>query len=349
MIKISLLLGLLLLIPNNAPADQVNLKNGDRVTGKILKKDGDKLALKSDVFGTVNIPWAEITRLTSDEVVTVALADGGSVQGKVAIREGALEVASSAGTQSIEIALVSAIRNADEQKAYEKLQHPGLLSLWIGYADVGASLARGNSTSNTITTSVKSSRETRTDKVSLYFTQIYSKGKLADGTVAATAQAVRGGWAYNRRFSSRLFVNTFNDYEYDAFQSLDLRLVAGAGLGLEAIKKERTKLYFAAGASYDHEKFSTELTRNSAEAYWGNSLTYRVFKVMALTQSFRMFNNLSETGLYRINFDFGTTTDIKKWLAWQLTFSDRYLSNPVPGHKTNDILLTTGVRFTFAQ
>jgi hypothetical protein len=32
-----------------------------------------------------------------------------------------------------------------------------------------------------------------------------------------------------------------------------------------------------------------------------------------------------------------------------LTISDRYLSNPLPGKKTNDILLTTGLRLTFAK
>ena len=37
------------------------------------------------------------------------------------------------------------------------------------------------------------------------------------------------------------------------------------------------------------------------------------------------------------------------WLAWQLTLSDRYLSNPVPGTKKNDVLLTTGLRLTLAR
>jgi hypothetical protein len=337
------------LIPNTAPADQVSLKNGDRVTGKILKKEGDKLALKSDVFGSVNIPWTEITRLISDEALTVALADGRSVQGKIDIRDGQIEIAALSGTESVAIVKVSAIRNAGEQKAYEKMQHPSLLSLWTGFADVGLSLARGNSTSNTITTSLKASRETRTNRTSLYFTQIYSKGRLATGAIAATADAIRGGWSYNRNFSQRLFVNTFNDYEYDAFQNLDLRLVAGTGLGYQAIKNNRTHINLSGGASYDYEKFSTPLKRNSAEAYLGDSLTHRISKVMTLTQSFRIFDNMSATSRYRINFDLGAATEIRKWLSWQLTCSDRYLSNPVSGHRSNDVLLTTGVRLTFAQ
>ena len=65
--------------------------------------------------------------------------------------------------------------------------------------------------------------------------------------------------------------------------------------------------------------------------------------------AFRVFNNLSETGQYRINFDAGTATNLLPWLSLQVTFSDRYLSNPVAGRKKNDVILTTGLRFSFAR
>lgn len=41
-------------------ADQVTLKNGDRVTGKLLKKDGASLAFRSDLFGDIKIPWEKV-------------------------------------------------------------------------------------------------------------------------------------------------------------------------------------------------------------------------------------------------------------------------------------------------
>ena len=76
----TLLLFVLLLVAHAASADQVSLKNGDRVTGKIQKKDGANLVVKSDIFGVVTIPWVAVTQLISDEPVTVALADRKSVQ-----------------------------------------------------------------------------------------------------------------------------------------------------------------------------------------------------------------------------------------------------------------------------
>lgn len=58
-------------------------------------------------------------------------------------------------------------------------------------------------------------------------------------------------------------------------------------------------------------------------------------------------DSLTDRGQYRLNSDLGTSTVLRRWLSWQLTFSDRYLSNPIPGRKSNDVLLTTGLRFAF--
>ena len=144
-------------------------------------------------------------------------------------------------------------------------------------------------------------------------------------------------------------MNVFNDYEYDRFQNLDLRFVLGGGLGFHAVKTEKSSLDLLAGFDFNHSKFSTPLTRNSAELYWGDEYNLKLSSSTSLVQSFRMFNNLSDTGTYRVNFDIGASTKISKWLSWNVSLSDRYLSNPAPGRKTNDLLYTTGLGITFAR
>jgi len=59
--------------------------------------------------------------------------------------------------------------------------------------------------------------------------------------------------------------------------------------------------------------------------------------------------NMSETGEYRFNFDAGAITHLNTWLGWTVTFSDRYISNPLAGIKSNDLLLSTGLRLTFGR
>jgi hypothetical protein len=62
-----------------------------------------------------------------------------------------------------------------------------------------------------------------------------------------------------------------------------------------------------------------------------------------------MFNNLSNGGEYRMNLDAGATTALLKWLTWNISISNRYLSNPVPGRQSNDFLYSTGFGFAFAR
>jgi len=336
------------LLLSTAWADEVVMKNGDRLTGTIIKQDGKTITVKTDNFGIVTAPWDKVASLKSDQPVHVVLKDGKTLVGTVAPSEGKVEITTQDTKVDVSPGEVAAIRNAGEQKAYERLLKPGLLQLWSGGGSLGWAGTEGNAQTLTFTTAFNAARVTNTDKISLYFNSIKASA-LINGRNASTAQAVRGGIGYNHNVSPRLFVNIFNDYEYDKFQNLDLRFVMGGGFGLHAVKNKRSVLDLLGGADYNHSSFSTPLTRNAAEAFWGDEYTLKLTGASSLTQSFRMFNNLSDTGAYRVNLDVGIATRIKKWLSWNLALSDRYLSNPVPGRETTDWLYTTGLGITFAR
>src|SRR3954451_13481385 len=111
----------LLLAAGAIQADQVLMKNGDRVTGSIIKKDGKELTIKTQHFGVVTTAWDQVESVKVDTAVTVVLADGKSVLGTVSTTEGKVVVAAKDATVTVAPADVAAIRNADEQKAYERL------------------------------------------------------------------------------------------------------------------------------------------------------------------------------------------------------------------------------------
>lgn len=333
---------------SSALADQIVLKNGDRVTGSIVKKDAKNVTIKSDQFGVITTAWEQVASVTADKPVNVVLQDGRTLRGTLATTGGRVEVSAENAKVTVAPADITTLRDADEQTAYERLLRPGWLDLWAGTGTVGFAGTAGNARTLTFSTGLSAARVTNTDKTSIYFNVIKASA-LVSGRSAETARAVRGGIAYGHNVSPRLFVNVFNDYEYDRFQSLDLRFVLGGGLGFHAFKSERSNLDLLAGFAFNHSKFSTPLTRNSGELFWGNEYNLKVSTTTSLVQSFRMFNNLSDTGAYRVNFDLGASTKISRWLTWNVALSDRYLSNPAPGRKTNDVLYTTGLGITFAR
>ena len=81
----------------------------------------------------------------------------------------------------------------------------------------------------------------------------------------------------------------------------------------------------------------------------GSKALVRLNGRTTLSEKFSLFPNVSDTGSYRFQFDATAATKLKAWLSWQITYSDRYLSNPLPGLKKNDMLLSTGLRLTFGK
>ena len=337
---------LLLGIVFAAHADQLTLKNGDRVTGAIVKKDDKSITIKSDAFGEITAPWDQVAAITADKPLTVVLKDGKTVEGTLAISAGKVEVATKDTKVSADIADVQVLRNADEEKTYERLQHPRLTELWTATGTLSLAGAVGNARTQTFATSATGVRATRNDKITLSFAAVDASA-TTNGLNAKTARAVRGGIAYEHNVSARLFVSVFNTDEYDLFQNLDLRFTAGGGFGVHAVKGKRASLDVSGGGDYAHESFSTGVRRASGEFNWGDDYSLQLSKAVALVQSFRMFNNLSNTGEYRVNFDLRLATTLRKWLTWNAAASDRYLSNPLPGRKTNDFLYSTGVGVSF--
>jgi putative salt-induced outer membrane protein len=343
-------------------ADQITLKNGDRLTGKVVKSDGKTLVLHTEAAGDITIKFASIQEIKSDQDLHVELKDGKTAVGKVTTSDGKLEVSTRTGG-AVEAAKdnVAVIRGEAEQAAHDKSLHPGLLRGWNGGINVGFALARGNSQTENLAVAFNAIHPTLHDKVTMYASSIYTKNDLASpSTVANVAQ---GGIRYDRDIRPRLFAFVGADFMADALQGLNLRSVASVGLGFHAIKNDRTVLDFLAGGNYTNENytetvtnatpppatFTRKLIHNSGGLTLGEELMHKLGASTVLTQKLGFFPDLTNTGQYRGGFDLGTVTKLNKWLGWQNQFGDIYVTNPPPGKKKNDVIFTTGLNISFTR
>lgn len=351
-----LLMGIWCVLGTVARADQVMLKNGDRLSGTIVKSDDKTMVLKTDWAGEVNVQWSAVAGISSTQPLHLELKNGHTLAGTVKTEDSRFEVAApEGGRASASRDEIVAIRSDAEQRSYDRQQHPGLRDFWSGLFDTGLNLTRGNSALLAYNLSAKVARTVPRDKLTAYATAVYA----TDDTIPpghTTAHAVLGGARLDYNLTPRFFVFGFADFAFDEFQHLDLRSVLGGGAGLHLIKTKDTTLDVFAGGDYSRESFSpnpplviTGVTRNNAEVVAGEELSWKANSRLAFNERFSFFPNLSETGEYRFQLDSSAATKLKNWLSWQITFSDRFLSNPLPGLKSNDALLSTGLRLTFGQ
>jgi hypothetical protein len=343
-----------------AKADQVTLKNGDRLTGTIVKSDAKTLLIKTAFAGDVNVQWDAVSDIVSSQTLHLALKDGQTIVGTVTTSGSKFDVATKdTGAVAAPMDTVVAVRNDAEQKAYdeqiERLRHPHLTDFWSGVLDTGLSMTRGNSDSLTYSLAGKAARITERDKISFYTTAIYSNSTV-NGVSSTTAHAIAGGVRGDLNVSEKIFVFGFTDFAYDAFQHLDLRNTIGGGLGYHMIKTANTTFDVFGGGDFDQEYFSpnppttpTSTTRKSGEIVIGEELATKMNSRTTLSERFAFYPNLTNTGNYRFQFNTIAATKLKGWLSWQVSFTDGYLSDPLPGLKKNDLLLSTGIRLTFGK
>ncbi len=333
--------------------DSIVLSNGDRVTGQVTDSTDGKMTVKSELMGDVVIDIKDIVSIETDEPLPTTFADGEKVVGKIATEGEQVKITRDNQSQVTRtLSALEGIRDADNQQAYERelerQRNPGWLDFWSIEAELGVAAAKGNADTTTINSGALVRRTTGFDRTTLVFEQIYSTQRTTEafGTIA---NAISGGVRYERNISTGLFVYTGASFDIDEFQDLDLRTVLGGGLGWHVIRSDRHTWDVGGGGNWNREKFSTGLLRNSGEVNFYEESDHKLTRALRAYHGFYFFPNLSERGEYRFRVRAGVDFNLNSHLALTIVLSDKFLSNPLPGNKRNDLMYSTGIQFRWAQ
>jgi len=343
-------LGLVILLgSSHVWADQIVFKNGDRLTGTIEKSDQKELVIKTEFAGEVTVQWPAIQELNAGEPMHVSTKQGQKLVGAVKTEDGKIEVATAAGaTVAVEKDAIVNIRNDKEEAAEERIAHPSWTQGWTSSSSVSFALTRGNSETKNLALVFTADRKTLHDHLGLYANSVFATDDAPGAVPSTTANTTQGGARFDRNVGARLFGFGAADFQTDALQDLNLRSVFGGGLGLHALKSDRTTLDFLGGANYTRENYAA-FSRDLIALTLGEELMKKLGASTVVNQKLYFYPDLNETGEYRGAFNFGTVTKISKLLGWQNSFTETYVTNPPVGTKKNDVILTTGLNVSFSR
>jgi putative salt-induced outer membrane protein len=329
-------------------ADQVAFKNGDRLTGTILRADAKNLVIRTAVAGEVSVLRQEIQEIRSDVPLHIDLGDRTILASRMTAREGTVEIVTNAGAALKEPReSVVALRDDAEQMAYERSRGKGVLAGWDGSLDAGIDVTRGNSETENYRLAFRAARVISSNRLTLLASLLRSFDDLPNAKPHTTADETRGGAFFDRDFSSRFFVFGNGDFMSDGLQDLNLRSVAGGGIGYHLLTSDRASLDLLGGANFTREDYE-EFQRNLLAGQVGEELNFKFGNNTSLNQNFAYFPDLTDPGgNYRTNFSLTTVTKIVKWFGWQNYLSDMYVTNPPTGKKRNELVFTFGLRVTF--
>jgi putative salt-induced outer membrane protein YdiY len=316
------------LTATTAFADDVRLKNGDRLTGDVVSLAGGTLSFKT-AYGAVQIPWANVDALTvtAPIIVTVGTAAPASVTiaadtaGRVTLNPG--------GTVGI----------AD----IVSLARPQPAVITNGGANAGFLTTSGNTDVN----SLRVDGEIVARAAANRYTGGAAVNHASDHSTE-TAESWTGSAKYDRFLSPRMFANANAILTHDKFRDLDLRTAIGAGLGYQVIDTALVKLTADAGLGWVSEHLAT-----SADDSYTAARESAKLDLFVLPGRVQLFHN--HDGYFGVtghdNLFFRTQNGARVGLAagfvTTLQLDLDYDKSPAPGRKNTDqtFALTFGYRF----
>ena len=348
--------------------DVLVFSNGDTLTGKLDHEAGGTIFFASDNAGTVQVPWAKLKELHTEEPFAV-IKTGAPVGrkkantdipvGTISIEGDTLTVATSNGTQEIPVKSIAYI--VDEptfNKNVNKKQ--GLTQGVTGAVTAGVSTVSSTQNSVSINSGVVLSRVVppvtwmpARQRTLLNFSSNYGK-VTQPNTPTVKTNILHGGLEEDEYFSPRFYLLEQAMWDHNYSQGLDLQQLYGGGAGYTAIKDAKQELDLTGIIDYTKQSFSAippavAYTNNLIGSSFGDNYVRKFPRKIVFTEIAAINPAWNSPSDYSANLSVGATFPVYKNFAFSLGAIDSYLNDPPPGFKGNSVQFNTGLTYTIAH
>jgi hypothetical protein len=207
-----------------ALADDVVLRNGDRLSGTVLHLAGGKLYLRTPYAAKVELAWRDVASLATDAPVAV-------------LKRGE--------TQPVMRRLGPGSALDDIVYLNPKPHESGLGTTYTGRAALAASYVRGNARSDRFYADGE-----LTGRARPYRYTVSGKAERRADALAGTNVAWLGSANYDRFVAERRFVYARGSLEHDRLKDIERRGALGAGYGAQLVESGRASVSLRGGIDY---------------------------------------------------------------------------------------------------
>ncbi len=326
----------LLLPAGHAHADQVDLANGDRLTGTVKTLDGGKITIETPYAKSVEVDWASVKAVRIDTPTDIVLEDGTHLKGTVeTTSSGALQVNTpSAGAVVIEDPAKIAKINVPEKPAVT----------YEGDFQAASSYLTGNT--DTLSANLSGYFVARSKRQRLTLRGRWNYGE-EDGNV--TAREASGSIKYDFFPTEKFYVYANTLLLYNAFQDLDLRSTVGAGAGYQFWEDAVKKLSAELGISYVNEDRRVADDDSYASGRWSINFDY-----ILIPDKIRFFHfqegyfGLEQLDDVYLHTEQGLRFNLVKDFYTSFQVNVDWDNTPSPGFDKTDTAILFGLGYSFS-
>ena len=255
---ITLVIATTLLTGFPALADELIMKDGSRLLGKVVKEDdGGTIDFKTSYAGVIKVKWSEVSEMITDEPMTVLLKNG--------------ETRKITSARNTEAGVVT----SDESGATETLHQSEVAYVnpepwrlgkgmkWSGNINVDLNYERGNTDKDEYVGDGAMTFRWKDDRLNFYGD--YDREKTND---VLTDDNWRVNGRYDHFVDKKLFYGGNLGLEHDRFADLRLRTITGPIVGYQFYESKAMNFDVAAGPMYVNEDFYETSNRDYLSLGW---------------------------------------------------------------------------------
>lgn len=352
------------MLPTLGLADTLELKDGSRLVGTLVRMEADKLVFKTGFSGDLEIQRSNVVSVNTDKPVSVDLKDGsrligtlrggmGGAQyintklvGQVRVNPAELTAAWDPDDKAPEqIAMEAAA--AEHKNQVEALQLKALSGdeAWTGKFVLGLSGSEGNTKAQKFDAKIAAHRESEFDRLDLSL-----QGRSASDEDGQTESETIAKAKLERDFSDRWFAFGSSSFERDKFEDVDLRTSLTSGVGYFAIKKPTQEWKPRAGIGYLYEAFKSSPDEGSFVLDLGFDYWVNVGGQLKFSHTFNYLPSLEDPGAdYRLQSEAAVAYPLSKDKAWNIIFSLRHEFDGLPAPEVDklDTYYKVGLGYDF--
>ncbi len=324
---------LLISFAGKAVADEVYLKNGDRITGQLISMEEGKLVFETSYAGEIHIEWAELSEIKTDVPVTVILSDETLLQG--------IPKSGEAGEMKLQVEILAepVSFKVAEVKAINPKIEPAVK--WTARVNFGLKIEGGNTDKEEyhFDGQLVSTTDTNRFTASLELDRDLSNDVRTENNWLAITK-------YDHFFTEQWYLNTNASFEKDDFKEINGRSVLGAGPGYQLWKSDPRNLSAELGYAYVNESYGDDSPDKDYSSYrWALNFDHFLFNdVVQLFHWDEAFLSADDSEDVWVRSRTGLRFPLSKGLSWTVQYNFDWDNLPTSGQDRTDttLLFTLG-------
>jgi len=328
-------------------ADTLLLKNGDRLTGKVVRLEEEgELLFKSDMLGDITVDMKKVKNFNTDEPIEIHLKDGTVIKAKALFDGEGRFVIKKEETQKPQTFAISEVEKINPYKVK-----------WSGNLTVGFNSSKADSLDESLNADARITRRTEKSRTRLEGYYLFARERKAGEAESKTTDDVFTiDGQHNQFFKKKIYGFANGRYKKDNVEDLDYRLIAGLGPGYQWIDTKKIEFSTEMGLAYVEESYTSinpdtgleeEEVKEDLSSQFGYNLELNPIKRVKFLSKLKYYPSFEKFSDYFLNWDGELQITFRRPIFASFKAILDYDSSPIDRASNSDIKYLIGIGVNF--